>query len=153
VERFVVPLVLIAVTIATDAVFAKGGPLHLFTSRAGPPTIAQPVSPSDLLGGCGRARYRGLRKGVEAQPMLVGKAPSVGGTIGHVLMTTRRTANQADRTGLTAVMHWYITLSSMLAMRLRSRLSLSKGLPNGADHIGRKVRMSRVKFQVRKTRA
>jgi len=26
--------------------------------RAGPPTISQPVSPSDFLGGCGRGRYR-----------------------------------------------------------------------------------------------
>jgi hypothetical protein len=58
VERFLVPLVLLAVSAAADATFAKGGPLHLFTSRAGPPTISQPVSPSDFLGGCGRGRYR-----------------------------------------------------------------------------------------------
>ena len=49
-ERFVVPLVLIAVTVAADAAFAKGGPLLLFTSRASPPTISQPVSPSDFRG-------------------------------------------------------------------------------------------------------
>jgi hypothetical protein len=72
VERFVVPLVLIAVTVAADAAFAKGGPLNLFTSRASPPTISQPVSPSDFRG-CGRGRYRDLvRKSVEASSFRVG---------------------------------------------------------------------------------
>ena len=57
-ERLLVPLVLLAVSAAADAACAKGGTLHLFTSRAGPPVISQPVSPSDILGGCGRGRYR-----------------------------------------------------------------------------------------------
>jgi len=56
--RFLFALALIVSRTALDAAFAKGGPLHLFTSRAGPPTISQPVSPSDFLGGCGRGRYR-----------------------------------------------------------------------------------------------
>jgi hypothetical protein len=59
VERFVVPLVLLAATVAADAALAKGGLLHLFDSqREGAPTTSRPVSPSDLLGGCGRGRYR-----------------------------------------------------------------------------------------------
>ena len=59
VERFIVPLVIFAATVAADAAFAKGGPLHLFNAqRAGSPTTSQPVSPSDFLGGCGRGRYR-----------------------------------------------------------------------------------------------
>ena len=43
--------------------FARGGPLHLFHSqqkqpvaRAGIPTPS--LSPTELLGGCGRGRYR-----------------------------------------------------------------------------------------------
>jgi hypothetical protein len=84
--------------------------------------------------------------------MLVGKAASFGGAIGSLPVTTRRTANQADRTGhrRDALVYY---LRQCHAMRLRSGLSLSKGLPNSADHIGRKVRMSGIMFRVRKTRA
>jgi hypothetical protein len=58
VERLIVPLVLLSVSAAAEAAFAKGGPLHLFSSqRASPPTISEPVSPSNFLGGCGRGRY------------------------------------------------------------------------------------------------
>jgi hypothetical protein len=53
-----ISLAFVAITATSDAAFAKGGPLHLFTLRAGPPAASQPVSPSDFLGGCGRARYR-----------------------------------------------------------------------------------------------
>jgi hypothetical protein len=56
--RFLVAIVLIGLSAASDAACAKGGPLHLFVSRAGPPGISRPISPSDLLGGCGRGRYR-----------------------------------------------------------------------------------------------
>jgi hypothetical protein len=59
VERFVVPLILLAVTSAADTAFAKGGPLHLFTSeRTNTPTTAQPASPNEFLTGCCRGRYR-----------------------------------------------------------------------------------------------
>jgi hypothetical protein len=58
VERFIVPLVLLAGCVVAEAALAKGGPLHLFVPRARPPTISQPVSPSEFLGGCGRGRYR-----------------------------------------------------------------------------------------------
>ena len=49
---------------AIDSAIARGGPLHLFKSRlpsvfrAGLPTPSLQVSPNDLLGGCGRGRYR-----------------------------------------------------------------------------------------------
>jgi hypothetical protein len=57
VATLIVALVLLAVGV--DAAFAKGGPLHLFDSqRTNSPTISQPVSPNEFLGGCGRGRYR-----------------------------------------------------------------------------------------------
>ena len=60
-QRFVVvPLVtLLAVSIVCDAAFAKGGPLHLFSSDTRLPIVFEPVnSPSLVLAGCGRGRYR-----------------------------------------------------------------------------------------------
>jgi hypothetical protein len=57
-RRFLVVLALIALSVVQDAAFAKGGVVHLFASRAGPPAISHPVSPSEFLGGCGRGRYR-----------------------------------------------------------------------------------------------
>jgi hypothetical protein len=58
--RFLLPLIASGLTIiAVNSALAKGGgPLHLFktVSRAGVPGLS--VSPSDLLAGCGRGRYR-----------------------------------------------------------------------------------------------
>lgn len=58
-------IVIMASIAAADIAFARGGPLHLLgpfdhpsvpVSRAGIPTPS--ISPSDLLAGCGRGRYR-----------------------------------------------------------------------------------------------
>jgi hypothetical protein len=68
VRRFLLSLAVtalsaLAIDSANEAAVARGGPLHLFssqseaTSRAGVPSVS-PVSPSDLLAGCGRGRYR-----------------------------------------------------------------------------------------------
>lgn len=64
-RRFLLSLAICGLTvIAIDSALARGGPLHLFksqlpsVSRAGVPTPSLRVSPSDLLGGCGRGRYR-----------------------------------------------------------------------------------------------
>jgi hypothetical protein len=59
-QRVVVQLVLLlAVSIASDAAFARAGPLHLFSSEAHHPTVSGPVVSSSLtLAGCGRGRYR-----------------------------------------------------------------------------------------------
>jgi hypothetical protein len=58
-RRLVIPLVLLlTINIASDAAFAKGGPLHLFSSEARAATVSEPVvSPSLVLAGCGRGRY------------------------------------------------------------------------------------------------
>jgi hypothetical protein len=58
VERFIVPLVLIAISVGPDVAFAKGGPLHLFSSQQAAPNTSQSASPNEFLGGCGRGRYR-----------------------------------------------------------------------------------------------
>jgi hypothetical protein len=62
-RRFLLSVAVSGLTaIATGPALARGGPLHLFdsqrpsVSRAGVPALS--VSPSDLLGGCGRGRYR-----------------------------------------------------------------------------------------------
>ena len=59
-QRVVVQLVLLlAVSIASDAAFARGGPLHLFSSEAHHPTVSETVvSTSFVFAGCGRGRYR-----------------------------------------------------------------------------------------------
>jgi hypothetical protein len=59
-QLFGVPLVLLlVVNIACDAAFAKGGTLHLFSSEARAVIVSEPVlSPSAVLAGCGRGRYR-----------------------------------------------------------------------------------------------
>ena len=56
----VVPLVtLLGVSIICDGAFAKGGTLHLFSSDIRLPIVSEPVnSPSLVLAGCGRGRYR-----------------------------------------------------------------------------------------------
>ena len=58
-QRFVVPLVmLLAVSIAYDAAFAKGGTLHLFSSDVRLPIVSEPVnSPSLVLAGCGSIAF------------------------------------------------------------------------------------------------
>jgi hypothetical protein len=49
----------LAISTACDAAFARGGPLHLFSSEAGHTAVSEPVvSPSVVLAGCGRGRYR-----------------------------------------------------------------------------------------------
>jgi hypothetical protein len=65
VRRFLLSLAVSGLTVtAIDSALARGGPLHLFksqlpsVSRAGVPAPSLRVSPSDLLGGCGRGRYR-----------------------------------------------------------------------------------------------
>jgi hypothetical protein len=65
VRRFLLSLAASGLTvIAIDSALARGGPLHLFksqllsVSRAGVLTPSVQVSPRDLLGGCGRGRYR-----------------------------------------------------------------------------------------------
>ena len=59
-RRLVVQLVLLlAINIAAEAAFAKGGPLHLFASEARFPSESETVnSPGLVLAGCGRGRYR-----------------------------------------------------------------------------------------------
>ena len=59
-RRLVVQLVLLlAINIAAEAAFAKGGPLHLFSSEARFPSVSESVnSPSLVLAGGGRGRYR-----------------------------------------------------------------------------------------------
>lgn len=61
--RFFMSLALLGLLAGATPTFARGGPLHLFesqreqpVSRAGVPTPS--LSPSELLGGCGRGRYR-----------------------------------------------------------------------------------------------
>ena len=62
--RLLLSLAILGLTaIATDPAQAKGGPLHLFSSQLPPASQAgsspqQQLSPSQLLGGCGRGRYR-----------------------------------------------------------------------------------------------
>jgi hypothetical protein len=64
-RRFLLSLAISGLTvIAIDSALARGGPPHLFksqlpsVSRAGVPAPSLRVSPSDLMGGCGRGRYR-----------------------------------------------------------------------------------------------
>jgi hypothetical protein len=59
-QLFGVPLVLLlGANIACDAASAKGGTLHLFSSEARAAIVSEPVvSPSVVLAGCGRGRYR-----------------------------------------------------------------------------------------------
>jgi hypothetical protein len=62
VRSFLLPLIISGFIVGNPA-WAKGGPLHLFSSqlsrvsRAGPP-LPSLGAPSDFLSGCGRGRYR-----------------------------------------------------------------------------------------------
>ena len=59
-QRLVVThVILLAVSIAYDAAFAKGGTLHLFSSDVRLSIVSEPVNPPSLvLAGCGHGRYR-----------------------------------------------------------------------------------------------
>ena len=79
-RRLVVQFVLLlAINIAAEAAFAKGGPLHLFSSEARFPSVSESVnSPSLVLGGL---RSRALprtyyAKSVEARPISPGEFAS-----------------------------------------------------------------------------
>jgi hypothetical protein len=56
--RFLILLALAAACLAPSAASAKGGTLHLFVPRSAASPLANGVSASDLLAGCGRGRYR-----------------------------------------------------------------------------------------------